>query len=378
MKQAHAETHTIQEAKEYFHAVGVNINSFSSNMRDGNTLLVKNFKFKTSAEDLKKLFSANSNLEITRVLIPPAGTIAIIEFANATQASVAAHEFAYRRFNDSVLFVERGPRDLFNQHSKKLGHTSSESMNPNMNQKDDQRPQADELLSRTSLFVGNLNFDTNQQKLWEEFKSLDGLVSVLVKTRPDPNNSERTLSMGFGFLEFRTPEQAKLALAAINGTVVDEHELQISPSRRGQDAASERRREDQIKRQKERTSKIVIKNLPFEASKKDLRNLLSPYGQLRALRMPKKMNSTTRGYAFAQFKTPKEAENAIETLKNTHLLGRRLILEYTTDEPEDPEEQIEKMQERIGRQSDSVALQSLKSNQRRKLLLDDSNEADAS
>ena len=365
MKQAHAETHTIQEAKQYFQAAGVNLESFSDRSRDGSTLLVKNFKYGVSAEDLKKLFSTNDSLKIQKILAPPAGTIAIIEFANSTQAAAAMREFAYRKVDDSVLFIERGPRNLLFDNSKnKANHDLATKKSYMANAADD--GDDDTFTNKTSIFVSNLNFITSQDRLWDQFRSLNGLRSVLVKTRPDPNNEAKRLSMGFGFFEFQTKEQAESALDAINGTVLDSHELQASRSRRKHDAAAEQRQEDQAKRKEEHSSKLIIKNLPFEASRKDLRSLLRSYGQLRALRMPRTINNTTRGYAFAQFKTRQEAENAMEALSNTHLLGRRLILEYAVEEIEDPEKQIEKMQEHVGKQSESVSWRkSIASNRQR-------------
>jgi hypothetical protein len=59
----------------------------------------------------------------------------------------------------------------------------------------------------------------------------------------------------------------------MDGHDLEGHQLQIKASHKGADAAEERRREDQAK--KAASTKILIKNLPFEASKKDVRALFS-------------------------------------------------------------------------------------------------------
>ncbi|KAK0945018.1 Multiple RNA-binding domain-containing protein 1, partial [Friedmanniomyces endolithicus] len=92
----------------------------------------------------------------------------------------------------------------------------------------------------------------------------------------------------------------------------------------GGDAAETRRTADTAKRAAGKKTKVIIKNLPFEATKKDVRALCSAYGQLRSVRMPKKIDNGVRGFAFVDFTTPKEAENAMDALTSTHLLGRRL------------------------------------------------------
>lgn len=67
----------------------------------------------------------------------------------------------------------------------------------------------------------------------------------------------------------------------------------------------------------------------------------------------------SRGFAFAEFESPREAENCINALKDTHLLGRRLVLDYAEAEAVDAEEEIAKMQKKIGGQVNKVAVQKL-------------------
>ncbi len=46
--------------------------------------------------------------------------------------------------------------------------------------------------------------------------------------------------------------------------------------------------------------KLVIRNVPFEASKKELQQLMGAYGSLKSLRLPLKFDRSHRGYAFAE------------------------------------------------------------------------------
>jgi len=57
--------------------------------------------------------------------------------------------------------------------------------------------------------------------------------------------------------------------------------------------------------------------------------------------------------------TPKEAENAMDALRNTHLLGRRLVIDYATVDAEDPEKEIARMQQKVGRQVNNIAMKKL-------------------
>ena len=97
-----------------------------------------------------------------------------------------------------------------------------------------------------------------------------------------------------------------------------------------------------------------------------MRALFAPYGSLRSVRVPKKFDSSSRGFGFAEYSTKREAANAINALSNTHLLGRKLVLSFAETEPDDPEKELEKMQQKVGSQANKVALQRLTSGGRKK------------
>lgn len=368
VRQAHAETHIIQETKAYYANNGVNLDAFKRGQRGDTTILVKNFPYGTKSEELKKLFEAHGT--VTKLLMPPSGTIAILEFEQANQARSAFGTLAYRKFKDSILFLEKAPKDLFSVNVAQPANIASNSSNPQGKKasasdflQEDSNQQS---IETSTLFIRNLNFITTNDGLREAFQPLDGFLSARVKTKPDPKKPGQLLSMGFGFLEFRSKEQAQAALAVMDGYKLDGHDLLIRASHKALDAAEERRKEDRAKKIAGRKTKIIVKNLPFEVSKKDIRSLLGAYGQLRSVRLPKKFDSSTRGFAFADFVTAREAENAMDALRDTHFLGRRLVLDFAAEDAIDAEEELEKMQQKMGRQADKVALRKLTGTGRRK------------
>lgn len=369
VKQAHAETHIIQETKAYFAENGVDLEAFKKRERGDKAILVKNFPYGTKSDELRKMFEEHG--QVVRFLMPPNGTIAIVEFAQAAQARSAFGALAYRKMKDSILFLEKAPKKVF---SGKPQPSSASSIVAKPNAEEPklsvtdllQQSDAPEAANTSTLFVRNLNFATTTQRLTEVFKPLKGFLSARVKTKTDSKRPGEVLSMGFGFLEFRTKEQAQAALKAMDGYNLDGYKLLIKASHKGLDAAEERRKEDNAKKAAGRKTKIVVKNLPFEASKKDVRALLGPYGQLRSVRVPKKFDNSTRGFAFAEFATAREAENAMDALRDTHLLGRRLVLDFAAEDPADVEEELEKMQQKVGSQVNKVALQRLTGGGRKK------------
>ncbi|KAI9704060.1 MAG: Multiple RNA-binding domain-containing protein 1 [Bogoriella megaspora] len=368
VKQAHAETHVIQETKAYFAEQGVDLNAFNSRERGDTAILAKNLPYSLKSEELKTMFEEHG--KVMRFLLPPAGTMAIVEFVQAQQAQRAFRALAYRKIKDSVLFLEKAPRHLFNSSAARQVTTTSASSKP--------KPSTSDLLGglpplsdieTSTLFVRNLNFDTSSDRLTEAFKPLDGFLSARVKTKTNPKRPGQMLSMGFGFVEFRTQAQAQSALATMDGYSLDSHQLQLRASHKGLDAAAEKHRKDRLRKAAARSTKIVIKNLPFQTTKKDVRSLFGAYGQLRSVRVPKKFDKGARGFAFAEFTTPREAESAMNALRDTHLLGRRLVLDFAAEELQDAEAVIEDMQKKTKSQANKIALQELTGTSRKKFVV---------
>ncbi|KAH8761200.1 RNA recognition domain-containing protein [Diaporthe sp. PMI_573] len=383
VKQAIAETQIIQETKSYFATHGVNIEAFKTQKKGDTAILVKNIPFGTSLEELRKLFEEAAGGNVLQVLMPQSRTIAIVQFSQAVACRTAFAKLAYRRLGSSILFLEKAPADLFGD--QQTATQQPQAGRPGAVQKmsgTDLLEEADDQDSpeTTSLYVKNLSFDTTTPQLADAFKPLDGFVNAQVKTKTDPKKPGQVLSMGFGFVHFRSKAHAEAAVKSMNGFVLDNHTLAVKASHKGHDAAEERRREDKAKKTAGQRTKIVVKNLAFEASKADLRRLLGTYGKLRVVRIPKKFNSSSRGFAFAEFESPREAENCIKSLSDTHLLGRKLVLDYAEAEAVDAEEEIAKMQKKIGGQVNKVELQKLtagKGSARQKFEIGDDNEDNA-
>ncbi|KAK6215957.1 hypothetical protein LQW54_003932 [Pestalotiopsis sp. IQ-011] len=368
VKQALVETSTIQDTKAYFLSNGVDLDSFKSGQRSDTVILVKNFPYGTTIEELRNEFQEFG--QVLKVLMPPTGTIAIVLFAHAAEAKIAFKRLAYRRFKNSPLFLEKGPKDLF------IGPVQTTPAGAESTGKE--KISASDLLGgestnesaeSSSIFVKNLSFNTTTPQLHDAFKHLDGYRSSAVKTKSDPKKPGQVLSMGFGFVSFSSKVSAEAAAKSMDGQVLHGHKLVVRASHRGQDAAEQRRNEDAAKKAAGKSSKIILKNLPFEASKKDIRSLMGAYGQLRTVRLPKNAQARSKGYAFCEFTTSREADNAMAALKDTHLLGRKLVLEFAEAEDIDPEEVIARMAKKTSRQNAKVSLHQLIGGDRKKITL---------
>ncbi|KEP64110.1 UNVERIFIED_CONTAM: RNA recognition motif-containing protein [Hammondia hammondi] len=203
-----------------------------------------------------------------------------------------------------------------------------------------------------SLFVKNVNFCTSEATLNDVFAGCPGLrrTKLMVKKKAvsssaaeatENGDAQTSLSMGYAFVEFDSAENALTACKRMQGVVVDDHALQISISK----AAGRRPRGEPgtgVKvhggtssgsgKSQAQSNKVLVRNLAFQASASDLRGLFSAYGNVTRVCIPRQHEGRSRGFAFVDFATKQEAQNAVEALTGSHLYGRRLVLEPANQE----------------------------------------------
>ena len=76
------------------------------------------------------------------------------------------------------------------------------------------------------IYVGNLSFQTTEQKLNELFGSHGKVKSVSIITDRVTGRSR-----GFGFVEMLDDSEGKAALSAVNGKQLDGRSLKVSEAR---------------------------------------------------------------------------------------------------------------------------------------------------
>lgn len=81
-----------------------------------------------------------------------------------------------------------------------------------------------------NIYVGNLNFRTNDLALRDAFEAFGEVTSAKVIT-----DRETGRSRGFGFVEMPDEEEAQAAIRALNGAELDGRQLKVSEAREKED-----------------------------------------------------------------------------------------------------------------------------------------------
>uniref|UniRef100_A0A8C7ZC57 Probable RNA-binding protein 19 n=1 Tax=Oryzias sinensis TaxID=183150 RepID=A0A8C7ZC57_9TELE len=263
VRMALGETQIVQETRQFLLENSVSLDSFSqaAAARSTTVILVKNLPAGVTTSELEELFSPHGSLG--RVLLPPSGLTAIIEFLEPTEAKRAFTRLAYSKFHHVPLYLEWAPVGVFVADQQKTG---------------------------------------------------------------------KLLSMGYGFVQYQSAEGAQKALRQLQHCCVDDHKLELKIS----DKTSRKKKQAE---KKQTGSKILVRNVPFQATVREIRELFCTFGELKTVRLPKKAagSGNHRGFGFVDFITKQDAKKAFAALcHSTHLYGRRLVLEWA-----DAEETVE-------------------------------------
>jgi multiple RNA-binding domain-containing protein 1 len=356
VRLALGETQIIEENRDYFRSHGVDMDALVSGdandksiKRSTTGILVKNLPYDTREEELTKLFHVGE--APVQILLPPSRTIALVEFGHSSDAKRAFKKLAYRRFKHVPIYLEWAP--LYREPGQETiptGNNAQETKESSLVDLQETEMTVDEGTVSATIYVKNLNFRTTESTLHEVFeKAVGGVRAVRIPTKASvvraDDEDAKLMSMGYGFVELAPPELAKSAISKVQGKLVDGHEWELSISSKPNQTHKQAGQSDSSVKH----TKLMVRNVPFQATRQELLKLFGSFGTLRKVRLPKKFDGTHRGFAFVDFLTAKEAQTAMTSLSGTHLYGRHLVLEWASEEDD-----LDKLRDKAKRDAEVI------------------------
>ena len=340
VRLALGETQIVAETRKFLEEEGIRLDAFEGQpkTRSKTVILAKNLPARTAVEELRDLFAPHGDL--ARVVLPPNGGVtALVEFLEAAEARKAFMALAYTKFKNAPLYLEWAPDNAFKTAAASMAIESKKEEEAKVEIEqvaEDEEPEDD-----TTLFVKNLNFETSDEGLRSHFAAA-GPVHTATVARKRRQSDGQMLSMGYGFVQFKRKSAVSAALKTLQHKMLDRHSLELKRSTR---ATSDGNQEVKTARKKSSVvtageapkdcAKLVARNVAFEATEREVRDIFKTFGELKSVRLPKKVTGSHRGFAFVEFQSAAEAKRAMEALRHsTHLYGRRLVLEWAAEEEE--------------------------------------------
>jgi len=171
-----------------------------------------------------------------------------------------------------------------------------------------------EIKNGVKLYIGNLDYNTNEQRLRDVFSEFGEVIDILI---PVVRATKR--SRGFAFVTLDSQDAAAQAIAQRDQTELDGRTIRVNESRpRGLHDRSN----SGFNMAGHIDVKLYVGNLPFDADEATIRDLFARFGQVvDYFRPTEKNNGKARGFAFITMPAA-DAEKASLELDGEELDGR--------------------------------------------------------
>lgn len=380
VRLALGETQIVLEMKKFLESNGVRLEAFEgeSSKRSKTVMLAKNLPAGTEVEELREKFAQFGVLD--KIVLPPSGITCLVKFEDPSEARKAFKKLAYSKFKYLPLYLEWAPENAFKEEEKakeekpESSDEKQEESAPkdepkvvqlNNEDEDDEPPEPN-----STLFMKNLNFDTVESTIKNAFKHLGAIHLIQIARKRNPDDPKQPLPLGYGFIQFKMASSAEKALKSMQFCEIDDKQIELQRSDRTLQSQAQTERKPGKKKNQATSTKIMVRNIPFQANINELRDLFKTFGELKAVRLPKKMTPGTdqhRGFGFIDFVNKSDAKNAYEALHHsTHLYGRRLVLEWA-----ETEQDVDEIRKRTAEQMGAAVESSKPKRNKRSLLKDE-------
>ncbi|KAI4470076.1 rna binding protein [Holotrichia oblita] len=281
VRLALGETQIIANTRKYLEQEGVVLDAFDKPTvkRSKTIILVKNLPANTKTKELHEIFKPHG--VIGRIILPPNAVTAIVEFIEPSEARKAFTRLAYSKFKNLPLYLEWAPENSLSVknetvHNKdnvdEVAETKSDLPSTELNQEELDNDESETPEPDTTLFVKNLNFETTDNVLKKHFESCGKVYYATVATKKDKNDPSKRLSMGYGFVQFMYKSGINKALKMLQQSDLDGKSLELKRSERTLANQVNTTRKPS-KKTKQTGTKILVRNVPFQATLKEIREL---------------------------------------------------------------------------------------------------------
>ncbi|CAK7356784.1 unnamed protein product [Dovyalis caffra] len=174
----------------------------------------------------------------------------------------------------------------------------------------------------TNLYVKNLDETITVNGLKDMFSAVGDVSSVAIMM------DQEGKSRGFGFVNFKSPDDAKKAVDVMNGSVVGSKTLFVGKAQRKDERTKIIKEEykdlHNSRAEKLRASNLYVKNLNLDIDDKKLEEVFSAYGKILSVKVMRHNDGTSKQFGFVCFESPEEAKMALDTLNGALVEGKIL------------------------------------------------------
>ncbi|GLT25780.1 hypothetical protein SLA2020_008890 [Shorea laevis] len=161
----------------------------------------------------------------------------------------------------------------------------------------------------TNLYMKNLDPDITEEKLQERFSEFGKIASLVIVK--DDNGTSR----GYGFVNFDSPDDARCAMEAMNGSQLGSKVLYVARAQKKAEREQILRLQFEEKRKekilKYKGSNVYVKNIDDDVTDEEFREHFSQCGTITSAKLMRDDKGISKGFGFVCFSTSEEAAKAV-------------------------------------------------------------------
>ncbi|KAG5339777.1 hypothetical protein C0989_003577 [Termitomyces sp. Mn162] len=297
----------------------------------GSTLFVSNLPYTATSVDLQTLFSDIAPVRSAFIVTEPGSGVSkgvgYVSFAIKEDAQMAYDSIN----NDGLSLVGRNLRIEWadKKHKDPGNKTMKKESKPQAPSKPQQQRLHQDPLAIRTIVISGLPPSVDSKVLWKKVRKYNGAEKV------DSMSEDNTLAN----VLFTTPATASEAVGKLHAHVFKGSLLSVTLKKRFETLSKSKKPLKDVTLSKgpipNPSSRLIVRNLPFNATEQDLRAAFLPYGPIYSIHIPtvekqdarsegdlegedevegpaKVKPLRTKGFAFVWMLSKKDAEKAVE------------------------------------------------------------------
>eukprot|EP01080_Neovahlkampfia_damariscottae_P006097 gene6097-10104_t len=167
-----------------------------------------------------------------------------------------------------------------------------------------------------TIYVGNLDQQVSEEIVWELFLQVGSIVNCYI-----PKDRVTQTHSGYGFVEFKSTEDADYAVRVMNSVKLFGKPIRINKA-------------SQDKKNLQVGANLFVGNLDPSLDEKQLYDTFSVFGNIITTPQIQKDLETgeSRGFAFLSFDSFEAADQAIDGMNGQFLSGKQITVDYALKE----------------------------------------------
>jgi RNA recognition motif-containing protein len=216
--------------------------------------------------------------------------------------------------------------------SRTVVRRSDRSSVPYNNNNNNNNKRSNPNYNNKRLYVNNLAWESRWQDLKDHFKTIGPV------TRADILEQANGRSKGCGIVEYQKPADARRAVEILNNSELNGRIIYVREDREAptiETKSSNRNNSSQQIQQRPAKPgcRVYVGNLSWDVQWQDLKDYFKSAGfSVRKADIIEDQSGRSKGCGLVEFLTPDDADEAIERLNQSDLMGRQIFIRHDKDD----------------------------------------------